>query len=188
MKKSTKTILSIATIIFLVAAIFVTASQLFERDTDDGTINQEQVFDFPFNETESSDTKPESNKDDNTTETTVSSTTTTQNTNTEQKDEKIYGVADVIKTHTVVENNGKTETSDETTSNYAEKEATTVTDAKTPPAPPKKETTKTPANDDVVKADTFIKENNISSEETIVENVDKVDEEEVSDELNDLFN
>ena len=116
MKKSTKTILSIATIIFLVAAIFVTASQLFERDTDDGTIGQEQTFEFPTEETESSDTKSENDENNNTTETTIPSTTTTQNTDTEQKDEKIYGIADVIEMHTVVENNGKTETSDDTTS------------------------------------------------------------------------
>lgn len=203
MRKTTKTILSVAAIIFLMAGIFITASQLVDRVDDNADTQQNQTYRIPdgLKETEESGkTDTDTTSDNSTTNSAkdknnVSSNTTNTNTtstNTEKKNEKIYGVADVIEIHTVVENKGKDDVDNkqETTSEYKEKEATVVTDIKTPPAPPKKENTKNKekVNNETLKADTFVDEKESSAEEIIVETVDKVDEKEISNDLSDLFN
>lgn len=203
--KKIKSLTIIAVVLLLAATVAVSTGIVVNRVDASTQSSQEQISDEVLDrlnvveeddadDTEETSSTTESVKTAPTTPAPVAPTTTSATT-------KIDGEADVLKTNTEVENNGVSDTTSAPVQ-YVEKEATTVsgTTPSAPTAPAVKkndsaETSSTTSSTTSTTSDTVRFDNNApvhfventENQEVIVEEVDKIEDTKVSDELADLF-
>lgn len=193
MKKSTKIILISAIVLLLGTTLFFTAVINPDRSTDNNT-SQTQTTDETKQTEENDSTNPtiQTNDDKNTTDDGEKNNTNFQTSNTTKVPDNIVGTVDVLDTNTVVENKGKDDNNDNSASSGYEKvDAVVKVEEDTPinnENEQKENTSVVKDNDKETTFDISNSETNPTQQETITEQITIVEEEDISSELDDLFN